>query len=156
MTHFSGDAWTYKTYAYNTDTKAVTLVSKNMSIAEAKGEYAVCTDEYITDVSAFGHYLYKLTDDGMVKVRTLAKKSLGYKFIGNALYFTAYSTKKGSGDYQITDMSKVVIKKLDLNKMTVKKVKTIKGKKNSMVIVTKFAKKSCKVYTGSKEKTVKY
>lgn len=156
MTHFSADTWNYKTYVYNTETKAVTLASENMAIMDTKGEYAVCKDVHITDVSAFGHYLYKLTDDGMVKVRTLAKASLGYKFIGNSIYFAAYPFKAGSADYKYTDMGKVVVKKIDLNKMSVKKLATIKAKKNGMVIVTKFGKKSCKVNLGGKEKTVKY
>lgn len=157
MTHWCAETWAFKTYVYNVETKEVTLVSDDLEIMDASGEYAVCTDVYVTDVSSFGHYLYKLTEDGMEEVCTLADDALGFKFIGNAIYFAAYPFEKGSDDFKYADMSKVVIKKLNLNDCSVKKVKTVKSKdKDGYAIVTKFGKKSCKVRVNGKVKTVKY
>ena len=90
MTSENFDKWSLKTYYYNTKTKKVKYAKAKVSITSNSGQYAITQDEFRSDVSPFKTSLYKLTNSGMKKIKTLTKHGMSAHFINNKIYYADY------------------------------------------------------------------
>lgn len=95
------DEWSLQTYVYKISSKKLSKAA-NVSIITNSGKYVLTQDEYRSDVSPYQTSLYRITANGMKKVKTLSKRCFGCRFVGDKLYYTDYG-----GDY----MEKVTLYK---------------------------------------------
>lgn len=134
---------TLKTYVYSIS-KGQIINTYNCSISWETDGYVLSQDEYDSGMNPYPISIYKLTSQGMKKVRTLSKRSRFAKIVGRGkkkrIIYSSYSK-----DYTNNKMNIYSIK---LNGKGRKKLATIKPKTKTMqtLLVEDANSKYCKVF----------
>lgn len=106
------------TYCYNTQTKKVTRVFKNLAIYRQKGIYMMVVG-LANDVSPVALNCYNLKTQ---KLTSLCDAQFGASFVGNRIYYARFLGKDDG-----TDSTKFRIEYYDLKNDKTVKVKTMNG-----------------------------
>ena len=99
VTMDSFDQWKFNTYLYNVSTGKWKKVQEDCAIRVRRGNNVLADKDYQTDVSAHPLKLFKISGNGLKKVKTLSQYALGYNVINGTIYYTVYtdsSMKTGS------------------------------------------------------------
>ncbi|MBE5922977.1 MAG: hypothetical protein E7271_00730 [Lachnospiraceae bacterium] len=146
----SGDMYidgneTLKTYVYNIAERRI-ISTYNCALINVTDGYAVSQDKYDSGMNPYPVSIYKLTSNGMKKVKTLTKRSRYVKMIGkgkNKRILYSYYPKKLS-------MSQMNIYSVKVNGKGKKKLATLKQKDPSYsgIILNYANTKYCKVFNG--------
>lgn len=128
------DEWSVQTYVYKISSKKLSKAA-DVNIRVRSGKYVLTQDEYRSDVSPYPVSLYRLTANGMKKVKTLSKRCFGCRFLGDKVYYTDYA-----GEY----MEKVTIYRCNKDGSGKKKLGSFQSDSEyGMVQVTEFNSKYC-------------
>ena len=143
VTRSSFYEWRYQTYQYRTDAKTWKKVLNKGYIYSRKGKYVLVDRDFRSDVSPSCHLLYKITSDGLKKVKKLAEYCHTAAFAGNKLFYSSYAKR--------SSMKKVTIYRCKYTGSGRKKIGTISASgKYSMVIPYEFTSTYCKVSMNGK------
>lgn len=141
ITRGSFDKWKHWTYQYNTKTKKLKLAKSNCAILSRYGKYVVSQDEYRTDVSPFPATLYKITANGLSKIKTLTSYAHNGVFVKGKLYYTVYGKNK---------IHKATLYRCNPNGSGKKKIAVFTSKnKDNEVLISKITSTYCEVYKDS-------
>lgn len=125
------------TYAYDMNSKKIKKVISNGSIDEGHGKYLIVQNEWSIDVSPISKSIYKITNKGIKKVKTLSDFCGAASFVGDKIYYVCYP----SG----TEMRKAIMYKCDLDGSNKKKVASFSADSGN-IIVSDIGAKECTVY----------
>ncbi len=138
------DEWSYSTYLYNISKKTFKKIKKDCSIICRSGKYVIAQNEYCSDVSPYKMTLYKLTANGMKKLKVLTKAGFGSKAIGKKWYYVSYPDIDG----QNYSMNRAVLYKCNLDgKKNVKVAELTADVEYDMVLVQEITSEYCIYYT---------
>lgn len=128
------DEWSVQTYVYKISAKKLSKAA-DVNIMIHSGKYVLTQDEFRSDVSPYQTSLYRLTANGMKKVKTLAKRCFGCRFLGDKVYYTDYA-----GEY----MDKVTIYRCNKDGSGKKKLGYFEtDTEYGMIQVKEFSSKYC-------------
>lgn len=138
LTKSSFDQWKYWTYSYNIKTGKVKQVMSNCCITGRLGKFVVAQNAYRTDVGPYPVTIYKITAQGLSKVKKLASYGRSEVFVGKKLYYAAYD--KGS-------MKKAVLYRCNKNGTGRKKVAVFTNSSEfGEILLGNITDRSCIVY----------
>lgn len=137
INYSSFDKWKYWTRVYNTKTKKLSSSLGNFMLTDSYGKYAASCDNYRTDVGGVQTTLYKLTSNGVKKVKQLAKHGQAVSFVAGKLYYT-----KGSD----SALRQAALYRCNLDGSSAKKLGSWKAAKYSQVVVYNITSTTCDVH----------
>lgn len=138
LTKGSFEQWKYWTYSYNIKTGRVKRVMSNCCITARLGKFVVAQNAYRTDVGPYPVTLYKITAQGLSKVKKLASYGRSEVFVGKKLYYAAYDKES---------MKRAVLYQCNKNGTGRKKIAAFTNPSEyGEVLVGDITDKSCIVY----------
>lgn len=138
LTKSSFEQWKYWTYSYNIKTGKVKKVMSNCCITGRLGKFVGAQNAYRTDVGPYPVTIYKITAQGLSKVRKLTSYGRSEVFVGKKLYYAAYD--KGS-------MKKAVLYRCNKDGTGRKKIAVfINPSEFGEVLIGNITDKGCIVY----------
>lgn len=147
ITKGSFDEWSYHTYAYKISSGSFKRIKKNCCIINRSGKYVIAEKEYRSDVSPYTVTLYKITNDGLKKIKTLTKSGFGARKVGKKWYYVSYPDVTEMG----VSMNRAVIYKCNLDGTGKAKVAELTSEvKYDQIIVQEITSKYCIYWSDSK------
>ncbi len=122
-------------YTYNWKTAKYKKLKTDFVIMDASGKTLITADYQPTDISPLTQYIYKITDKGLQKVKTIGKHITQAQFVDGMIYYSKYP-KDGS----IRNMS---VCRCDQNGENVETLfKASAADKNGYVMLQKVSRKN--------------
>lgn len=144
ITRGSFDEWNYSTYAYNISKKTFKKIKKDCKIICRSGKYVIAQNEYRSDVSPYKTTLYKITADGLKKIKVLTKSGFGANLIGKKWYYVSYPDMNEYG----YSMKRAVLYKCNVDGTGKKKVAELTtDSEYDQIIIQEVTSEYCTYYS---------
>lgn len=160
LVYLNVDKWYQDSiYCFDQKSKTAFLAQEGASVLVKGGsDYFIGSSRTPTDISPRDYALYKYTDTGCEKVKTLTSKGAGATYKAGKFYYATYPLpdRKSYGDYY-PDMHKMQIYQINTDGTGRKLLKTVTAKnKDREVYPEAIRPYSAKIEVGEKMKTVYY
>lgn len=151
LTRSSFDGWEYRTFSYNISTKKLKDEFVG-TITTVEDRYAYVDLEFRTDVSPTSYMIYRLSKNGIKKLRKLSSSCNSPVIVSGKLYYMEYPDKKKEGNITYYLMSKGIFYRCGLDGKGKKKLGTFQSKSEyGEIFVSDITSKNCVVMIDSKQ-----
>jgi hypothetical protein len=137
------------TYTYNIKTKKCEKIKNDCDIIQRSGKYVIADKEIDSSDALHTQVLYKITANGLSKIKTLTKHGAYACFIGKKVYYVDYPSK----DIK----NKATLYKCHLDGTNQNKIATFEtDDKDEFIVVSSISSDKCEISLYSGEESYEY